>query len=217
GEVLNVMEDLAHEGTTMLVVTHEMHFAREAADRVRTWPGVEEGLRRARASHRRRRAAKGRCRPRRDPGRPGPCCATPEQRRYLRHVYRYLNRTRFAGRLPERIPLRLSNRMRSRLGQMVPGVRGGKRIVIEIALNVDLMLQGNGRERMDTLLHEMAHAADWLVDGHRDHGETWRWWARAAGCRPVVCSDSPIIQRLDHSQRVTRVPPLPLGAREMAA
>ena len=28
------MEDLAHEGTTMIVVTHEMHFAREAADRV---------------------------------------------------------------------------------------------------------------------------------------------------------------------------------------
>jgi ABC-type histidine transport system ATPase subunit len=34
GEVLVVMEDLAHEGTTMIVVTHEMHFAREAADRV---------------------------------------------------------------------------------------------------------------------------------------------------------------------------------------
>ena len=34
GEVLLVMEDLAHEGTTMIVVTHEMHFAQEAADRV---------------------------------------------------------------------------------------------------------------------------------------------------------------------------------------
>ena len=34
GEVLNVMEELAHEGSTMIVVTHEMHFAREAADRV---------------------------------------------------------------------------------------------------------------------------------------------------------------------------------------
>jgi len=34
GEVLAVMEELAHDGTTMLVVTHEMHFAREAADRV---------------------------------------------------------------------------------------------------------------------------------------------------------------------------------------
>ena len=34
GEVLRVMEDLAHSGTTMIVVTHEMHFAKEAADRV---------------------------------------------------------------------------------------------------------------------------------------------------------------------------------------
>jgi ABC-type histidine transport system ATPase subunit len=34
GEVLIVMEDLAHEGATMIVVTHELHFAREAADRV---------------------------------------------------------------------------------------------------------------------------------------------------------------------------------------
>ncbi|MDQ4035148.1 MAG: amino acid ABC transporter ATP-binding protein [Chloroflexota bacterium] len=34
GEVLRVMEDLAHGGTTMIVVTHEMHFAQEAADRV---------------------------------------------------------------------------------------------------------------------------------------------------------------------------------------
>jgi len=34
GEVLKVMESLAHEGRTMVVVTHEMAFAREAADRV---------------------------------------------------------------------------------------------------------------------------------------------------------------------------------------
>jgi polar amino acid transport system ATP-binding protein len=34
GEVLGVMEELAHEGMTMIVVTHEMGFAREAADRV---------------------------------------------------------------------------------------------------------------------------------------------------------------------------------------
>jgi cystine transport system ATP-binding protein len=34
GEVLQVMEQLAHEGSTMIVVSHEMAFAREAADRV---------------------------------------------------------------------------------------------------------------------------------------------------------------------------------------
>ena len=34
GEVLAVMRDLANDGMTMVVVTHEMAFAREAADRV---------------------------------------------------------------------------------------------------------------------------------------------------------------------------------------
>jgi general L-amino acid transport system ATP-binding protein len=33
-EVLDTMVDLAHEGMTMLVVTHEMGFAREVADRI---------------------------------------------------------------------------------------------------------------------------------------------------------------------------------------
>jgi putative glutamine transport system ATP-binding protein len=34
GEVLDVMRSLAHNGMTMVVVTHEMGFAREVADRV---------------------------------------------------------------------------------------------------------------------------------------------------------------------------------------
>lgn len=34
GEVLNVMRDLAKEGMTMIIVTHEMAFARDVADRV---------------------------------------------------------------------------------------------------------------------------------------------------------------------------------------
>ena len=41
GEVIMVMEELAHEGSTMIVVTHEMQFAREAADRVYF---IEEGI-----------------------------------------------------------------------------------------------------------------------------------------------------------------------------
>lgn len=46
GEVLNVMKDLAKEGMTMVVVTHEMGFAREVGDRVIFMDGgkiVEEG------------------------------------------------------------------------------------------------------------------------------------------------------------------------------
>jgi polar amino acid transport system ATP-binding protein len=34
GEVLELMKKLAEEGMTMVVVTHEMGFAREVADRV---------------------------------------------------------------------------------------------------------------------------------------------------------------------------------------
>ncbi|TCS95649.1 amino acid ABC transporter ATP-binding protein [Hazenella coriacea] len=47
GEVLAVMKQLAQEGMTMVVVTHEMGFAREVADRVIFMDGgviVEEGV-----------------------------------------------------------------------------------------------------------------------------------------------------------------------------
>lgn len=47
GEVLKVMRDLAEDRMTMLVVTHEMGFAREVADRVIFMDGgeiIEEGL-----------------------------------------------------------------------------------------------------------------------------------------------------------------------------
>ena len=46
GEVLSVMQDLAKAGMTMVVVTHEVGFAREVADHVVFMDGgtiVEEG------------------------------------------------------------------------------------------------------------------------------------------------------------------------------
>ena len=46
GEVLKVMSELAHEGVTMIVVTHELAFAREAATKVVFMDGgkvVEQG------------------------------------------------------------------------------------------------------------------------------------------------------------------------------
>ena len=46
GEVLNVMKELAKEGMTMVVVTHEMGFAREVGDRILfmdKWNIMEEG------------------------------------------------------------------------------------------------------------------------------------------------------------------------------
>ena len=46
GDVLAVMKDLASEGMTMMVVTHEMGFAREVGDKLVFMDGgviVEEG------------------------------------------------------------------------------------------------------------------------------------------------------------------------------
>lgn len=46
GEVLDIMKDLANDGMTMVVVTHEMGFAREVGDRILFMDGgyiVEEG------------------------------------------------------------------------------------------------------------------------------------------------------------------------------
>ncbi len=46
GEVVDVMERLAREGMTIIAVTHEMHFARDVADRVLIMDGgnwIEEG------------------------------------------------------------------------------------------------------------------------------------------------------------------------------
>ena len=56
GEVLEVMKELSREGMTMIIVTHEMKFAREVADRVIF---IDKGAHRGRGDARRspRRAA----------------------------------------------------------------------------------------------------------------------------------------------------------------
>ncbi len=77
----------------------------------------------------------------------------------------------------------------------------------EIALNLDLLLPGNDAELVDTLLHEMAHAADWLFDGERRHGSSWRRWAERAGCAPRTRHHGGFGRRKPRSARVTRVPP----------
>jgi hypothetical protein len=224
GSVLNLhaafrtapAEILAH----FAVVAREAHRRtdayRSSADVVRMWEGLDLEMRRIRREHRLRRPTSPR-RHRRVHG-PGPCCATSEQRVYLKRLYNYLNRTRFDGRLPSDIQVRLSNRMTTGIGQMVPGHdAGGRRYVVELALNVDLMLEGNGRERIDTLVHEMAHAADWLFGSGLGHGEGWRRWARYAGCRERACAEHPIRRRARGVSHVTRVPRLPWAARFRAA
>lgn len=168
---------------------------RNAADRVASWPVVVEAMRELAAE-----AARG-------GRRPGPCCATAEQRAYLEDAYRQLNRRRFDGRLPELVPLRLSSRMRNRLGQMMPGRdEDGALRVVEIALNADLMLPENDAIRTETLVHEMAHVADLLEHGNVGHGPTWRRIAVKAGCEPRALRNGTIRRRRVGSAPSTRVP-----------
>ena len=94
-EVLDVMRELAAEGMTMIVVTHEIGFAREAADRVIFMDGgviVEQGP--PVAGARRTRARSG---PRSSSG----SCSSTEARRTP------AARTGACARLPSRYPCRL--------------------------------------------------------------------------------------------------------------
>lgn len=183
----------AHRGSTAF---------RVAARAVREWPPLLEALHDTR---RRKDAGGGRARP-------GRCCGSPAQLVYLRHLYQWLNEVRFDGLLPARMHLRLSNRMKTRLGQMAPGYREGRPVVLEIALNVDLLLEANDRLLLDTMVHEMAHVADWLFDGEVGHGRSWRDWAEYAGCEPSACTRADFQRRPRGTRTVTRVPALPAEA-----
>ena len=138
----------------------------------------------------------------------GPCCATPAQRHFLAGLYRQLNHSHFGGVLPDLMAVRLSDRMSRRLGHVSYSRGRGERVVLEIALNVDLMLQGNEQALVDTLLHEMAHAEAWLLHAHRGHGGVWRGIAERVGCEARACSDMRIRRRRRNTD-LTRVPAIP--------
>lgn len=139
---------------------------------------------------------------------PAPCCGTAAQQQMLAQCYRQLNRAHFSGVLPDLTPVRLSDRMTRRLGHVAYGRSSVERAVTEIALNVDLMLPGNERALIDTLLHEMAHAEAWLSHGHRGHGGTWRRIAARVGCDARACSDMKIRRRRRGTPATDRVPEL---------
>jgi len=177
---------------------------RRAASTISEWPDVWRAIAETRATRKPRAVTS--------------CCATPEQKSYLRALYCYFNHTRFDGCLPDDVPVRLSCRMKSSFGHMLPAENaGGDRRVEEIALNVDLMLEKNGAERIDTLLHEMAHVADYLESGNRGHGRSWQAWALHAGCRPTRVYEYPVAGRRRRRDRVLRVPPLPEPLWRLAA
>ncbi|MGH7482369.1 MAG: SprT-like domain-containing protein, partial [Longimicrobiales bacterium] len=135
------------------------------------------------------------------------CEGTDAQRAYLSRVYRQLNHSRFGGRLPRELPIRLSRRMRRRFGHVKYGYGPQhRRVVHEIALNLDLMLAGNERHLFDTMLHEMAHVEAWLDHGDGGHGVAWREIAERVDCEARACSWSRIRTRGRRDAEVTRVP-----------
>jgi hypothetical protein len=122
------------------------------------------------------------------PRRRARCGGSPAEQLRVRALYDALNRERFDGRLPAEVPLRISRRMRTRLGHFVPrSAADGTRDAGEIALNHALLRLGAEAELEETMLHEMAHLEAWLLHGSRSHDRLWRACARRAGCIPRRC------------------------------
>jgi len=189
---------------------------RRAAQRIRSWPGLADAMR---AVWERDQES--------ESGQPGPrrvrtvvpggvtCAGTAAQRRLLRGAFAHFNLVKLDGLLPGDVVLRFSSRMTRRLGQML-GTRSaesearsvsgpGAGTKMEIALSIDLLLDGNEGEFVETLLHEMAHAADFLTRGKTDHGPKWKAWARRVGCDPRSCTTEPVMRR-SHGREVNGVP-----------
>jgi hypothetical protein len=144
-------------------------------------------------------------------GPPLASCGTRQQLRYLSRVYEQLNDTHFDGNLPRDLAIRLSDRMSRRFGHVsYARTVHGDRKVAELALNIDLLLPGNERALIDTLLHEMAHVEAWLVHGHREHGRVWRVIARRVGCEAKACTHMRL--RRGKGGPVTNIPALRLPA-----
>jgi hypothetical protein len=143
-------------------------------------------------------------------GEPLAGCGTAAQVAYLADVYRQLNQSHFSGSLPSAMPIRLSDRMSRRFGHVsYARTAAGDRKVAELALNIDLLLPGNEKALVDTLLHEMAHVEAWLVHGHREHGRIWRTIARRVGCEAKACTHMRL-RRRKGGDDVTNVPVLRL-------
>jgi hypothetical protein len=103
----------------------------------------------------------------------------------LTHLHELLNTKHFAGALAT-IPIRVSDRMRSRLGEL-RAARGDAPPEIVIARR---HIRRHGWDAaLDTLLHEMVH--QWQAEeGYPiDHGRAFRQKARAVGIEPRAVAD----------------------------
>jgi hypothetical protein len=135
-----------------------------------------------------------------------PCVGTAAQRTFLREAYTRLNHAHFSGRLPGNVRIRLSDRMKSRLGHVrYHTTATGERVILELALNIHLLLPKNEPVLLDTILHEMTHIEAWLEHAERGHGRQWKLIANRVGCEATACSTQPIRRRRKHVP-ITEVP-----------
>ena len=56
-----------------------------------------------------------------------------------------------------------------------------------IGLSRHLCSVNSEDECFDTVLHEIAHALNWVKSGKRGHDASWRRWCVLVGARPVRC------------------------------
>jgi SprT-like family protein len=135
-----------------------------------------------------------------------PCIGTAAQRTFVRETYARYNQIHFDGTLPSSVRIRLSERMKSRLGHVrYHTTSTGERVVLELALNIHLMLPRNEEALLDTILHEMTHMEAWLVHGERAHSLQWKLIANRVGCEARACSTQSIRRRRKRVP-VTEVP-----------
>lgn len=135
-----------------------------------------------------------------------PCVGTAAQRGFLREAYARFNESHFENRLPASVTMRLSERMKSRLGHVRYHTTAvGERVILELALNIHLFVPGNECVLLDTLLHEMTHIEAWLHYAERGHGKQWKQIAKRVGCEATACSTQAIRRRRKHTP-VSEVP-----------
>ena len=51
-------------------------------------------------------------------------------------------------------------------------------------MNQEFVEKGRSEDLKDTLLHEFAHAIDWIENGNAGHGKTWKKICLEIGCVP---------------------------------
>jgi hypothetical protein len=142
------------------------------------------------------------------PPKPTRCDGSPAQRQSLAASYATLNAKHFGGCLPADMPLRWSSRLVRTVGIFAAVGGGQDRRAGGIVMSLALALPGNPAVYRDTLLHEMAHAEAWLIDGDGGHGGAWQRVARRVGARVVKCGRTRLPERPVAGVSVRDVPPV---------